>query len=47
MAQINSRPQSEMSLRGVPNYGITWYMRASLTALAVWLLEGTRMVYFE
>ena len=35
MALMNSWPRSERS------------MRASLTVLAVWLLEGTRMVYFE
>ena len=47
MALMNSQPLLERSLRGVPKYGITWRMRASLTVLAVWLLEGTRMVYFE
>ena len=47
MALTNSRPRSERSLRGVPKYGITWRMRASLTVLAVCLLKGTRMVYFE
>ena len=45
MALMNSRPRSERSLRGVPKYGITWRMRALLTVLVVWLLEGTRMVY--
>ena len=39
--------RSERSLRGVPKYGITCHMRASLTVLAVWLLDGMRMVYFE
>ena len=47
MALMNSRPRSERSLRGVPKYGITWRVRPSLIVLAVWLLEGTRMVYFE
>ena len=47
MALMNSRPRLERSLRGVPKYGITRHMRASLIILVVWLLEGKRVVYFE
>ena len=47
MELMNSLPRSERSLLGVPKYGMTWRMRASLTVVAVWLLEGMRMVYFE
>ena len=47
IALMNAQPRSERSRRGVPKYGITWRMRASLTVLAVWLLEGMRIVYLE
>ena len=44
---MNSGPRLERSRRGVPKYGITWRMRALLTVLAVWLMEGMRIVYLE